>query len=96
MLDPNSKTRITARQVAAVLLDRCWGFYIWMKLNSCVSCRDFEGTRNPNLPMHSVFHSYMFDDGLNLEMDYDEILSEQVAPTWEAAKKLWLQFHMWW
>ena len=83
MLDPNPKSRVTVRQLVAMLHDDKSYFDKFIKMMSCSSCRKFPVAPNPNLPLHSVFKG---DYGL-----------ESNTPTnWDQAKELWLKSHMWW
>ena len=95
MLDPNPKTRITARQLVALLQPGSReDVFFKIKENSCHLCRDLPSAQDPNIPLHSVFKDwsafYYPEEAFNT-------LKELVAGgDWEQAKRLWLESHMWW
>jgi hypothetical protein len=92
MLDPNPKTRITARQLLEIsYAGQDMLFKSGMKLG-CERCQNMPYARNQNLPIHSVIKR-----GIGLDLPWAiQPLELEVAPNWEAAKRLWLAFHMWW
>jgi serine/threonine protein kinase len=93
MLDPNPKTRITARQLVALLQPgtREDAFFN-IKEKSCHLCRDLPSAQDPNIPLHSVFKGWS-----DLYYPEEFALKELVAGgDWEQAKRLWLESHMWW
>jgi serine/threonine protein kinase len=86
MMDPNPETRTTARQLVALIS-------AWEKDLFCPGCRLGLGEEDPNIPLHSKFKR-----GKDLVYPTNplEALEANVAEDWEAAKKLWLRFHIWW
>lgn len=93
MLDPNPKTRITARQMVGLIQLKGSDFQQSFKRRSCSSCRTLPDAPNPNLPIHSI---YKPGNDLNYPLNAESALQTEAAPNWEAAKRLWLQSHMWW
>jgi serine/threonine protein kinase len=93
MLDPNPKTRITARQMVGLIQLKDSDFQQSFKRRSCSSCRTLPDAPNPNLPIHSI---YKLGKDLDYPLIADSALQTEAAPNWEAAKRLWLQSHMWW
>jgi serine/threonine protein kinase len=93
MMDPNPKTRITARQLVALLYTENLYYYSSIKQKSCVSCRPGMHVGTSNLPLHS---RYKDTDDLKYPKLPEEALSTDLLPDWETAKKEWLQEHMWW
>ena len=88
MLDPDPKTRITVRQLVAMLQVDKNGYNTNVKMMSCPSCREFPAAPNPNLPLHSVFKK-------KEELSLNELLEDQAYLTWDQAKESWLESHMW-
>ena len=95
MLDPNPKTRITARQLVALLSEVTNHLYYWtsVKETSCDKCKAGNYVGISNIPLHSV---YKGTDDLTYPKHPSEALVLQFPPDWEAAKREWLQHHMWW
>jgi serine/threonine protein kinase len=92
MLDPNSKTRITSRQLVQKIHSHCnlWGD---VKMNACLDCSNGPAWDDINLPIHSTFkenHEFRFPRPPELA------LKSQFYLDWEDAKKLFLASHMWW
>lgn len=93
MLDPNPKTRITTRQLIHMLRTDRYSSREVNQKNFCESCRITPDSPNPNLLIHSVFR---LDNDANFCINLNDPLEVESAPDWEAAKRLWLESHMWW
>jgi serine/threonine protein kinase len=95
MLDPNPKTRITARQLVALLQPGSKeDAFFKIKEQSCHLCRDLPSAQDPNIPLHSVFKEWSV---FHYSEEYLPSLEASVAGgDWEQAKRLWLESHMWW
>ena len=93
MLDPNPKTRITARQMVDIQQSGNTHFFISIVEKSCPSCRKCQAGPDLNLTFHSI---YKLGGDLNYPANPETALATEVAASWEQAKKLWLQSHMWW
>jgi hypothetical protein len=95
MLDPNPKTRITARQLVTLLQPGSReNAFSKIKELSCHLCRDLPSAQDPNIPLHSVFNDW--SNHYNPK-EYICALNESVAGgDWEQAKRIWLESHTWW
>jgi serine/threonine protein kinase len=95
MLDPNPKTRITSRQLVALISAATEELYFRssIKKKACDDCRTGIHIDMSNLPFHSV---YKDTDALKYPKSPDDALVTILADDWEAAKREWLQEHMWW
>jgi hypothetical protein len=96
MLDLSPRARITTRQIVSLLQVEGTHFFNSIMLKSCMTCRQFPGTPNLNLRLHSVYKIYERGPNWNLPSTPETALESEVAPTLEVAKKLWLDHHMWW
>jgi serine/threonine protein kinase len=94
MMDPNPKMRITARQLVALLHTEDLYYFASIKQKSCILCRPGMYIGTSNLPLHSRYKDT--DDLRYPDHRKEEALSTDFLPDWEAAKKEWLQDHMWW
>ena len=93
MLDPDPKTRITSRQLVSLIETKGFHFLAGINNKACTSRRRGISRIKFNLPYHSIYKS---TDSLKYPATPNAALTVRVAPSWEAAKKLWLQYHMWW
>jgi serine/threonine protein kinase len=93
MLDPDSKQRITARQLITVIVtisteEERPG----MQLSSCDKCYQAILETDPS-SLHSRFRAEARRD---YPEDPEAALNTPPPHNWEAAKKKWLHSHMWW
>ena len=87
MLDPNPETRITARQLVAMVSAKPWSQGV---TNPCCS-GDFE-PRFSKIPLHSIFKSQQsYYSPFPSRIDDMEV---RIPKSWEEAKKAWLSSHM--
>jgi len=95
MLDPNPKTRITSRQLVALISESAAELYYRasIKKKACSACSTGVHVDMSNLPFHSV---YKDSDALKYAKSPEDALVTILAADWEAAKKEWLHEHMWW
>ncbi|KAF2190302.1 hypothetical protein K469DRAFT_699921 [Zopfia rhizophila CBS 207.26] len=93
MLDPNPDHRITSRQLVALISTPKLYYFGSVNAISCNGCRILLGSEDDNLPLHSVYKEV---DDLEYPETAEQALKVPVAPHWEAAKRKWLQYHMWW
>lgn len=92
MLDPDPNSRITAQQMVSAIQTPNSSFFNRIGMKSCASCRAFPISTSPSLPIHSRYKPLKTDD---FPLDPDDILCEEAMPSWEEAKSLWLENHMW-
>jgi serine/threonine protein kinase len=88
MLDPNPKTRVTARQLVALT---CEERSTLAQLPACEKC-ETSVCPNLNLPLHSIYKS---TQARRAFLDPKDALFN-VEDDWEDAKVAWLEYHMWW
>jgi serine/threonine protein kinase len=93
MLDPNPDHRITSRQLVALISTSLLYYFHSVNAISCDGCRISLGSEDDNIPLHSVYEDV---DDLIYPATAEQALQAPVAPHWEAAKRKWLQYHMWW
>jgi len=95
MLDPNLNTRITARQMVAVLQNEYTLISI-LRDHSCATCKEsFPLASNPYLPYHSTFKPVAGLMWQPIQTEREIILqTEVVADNWEQVKRLCLASHM--
>jgi serine/threonine protein kinase len=93
MLDPNPGHRITSRQLVALI--SASGLYYSFSVNRvfCDGCRISLEFENHDIALHSMFKKR---DDQEYPKPPEQALLESVAPSWEAAKRKWLKYHMWW
>ena len=94
MLDPNPKTRITSRQIVALVHSPDLYYRGNIKGRACEECGSRKLVKQANLPLHSVYkktgdldHPYPPEVALS---------SNFIEADWEGVKRLWLHEHMWW
>jgi serine/threonine protein kinase len=93
MLDPNPDHRITSRQLVALISTPKLYYFGSVNAASCNGCRISLGSKDNNLPLHSEFKEV---DDLEYPETAEQALEVLVAPDWDAAKRKWLKYHMWW
>jgi serine/threonine protein kinase len=95
MLDPDSKKRITSRQLVALLsiATSDLPYRESIKKKACPSCREGVYVDVANLPLHS---DYRDSEDLKYPKYPEDALTTKSFPDWESAKKEWLLEHMWW
>jgi serine/threonine protein kinase len=92
MLDPDSKKRITTRQlVARIYADLT--LYPDVKEKSCRECNTGSSWQDENIPLNSTFHENW---DLDLSRPSESALACELGFDWEGAKRKWLASHMWW
>lgn len=94
MLDPNPKTRITSRQIVAMVHAQELYFRGSIKALACEDCGCGPVMKQTNIPLHSIYK----DNEYLAHPDPPEIAlgSDLVASDWEGVKRVWLKEHMWW
>jgi serine/threonine protein kinase len=93
MLDPNPDHRITSRQLVALISTPKLYYFGSVNAASCDGCRISLGPEDNNLPLHSEYKDV---DDLEYPKTAEQALEVLVAPDWDAVKRKWLKYHMWW
>jgi serine/threonine protein kinase len=87
MLDPNPKTRITARELFELTIIPTTTFPV-----GCHSCQAFQSSRNTNIPQYAAYKP-----GGEIPCPKDPKTELQhPPPSWEEAKQQWLSSYKWW
>ncbi|KAI1090515.1 kinase-like protein [Rostrohypoxylon terebratum] len=93
MLDPNPKTRISARQLVDLLNEgQSNDFHSVGKL-ACEECKRMSHVPLHNLPLHSVFKK---TENGGTYIPSRKQLSRETHDLWEEVKRRWLESHIWW
>jgi serine/threonine protein kinase len=93
MLDPNPKTRITARELFELTRIPDTSFHELIGKQSCHSCREvFCSTANTNIPRYATYRP---EEEIPCPKNPQTEL-QHTPPSWEEAKRLWLSLYKWW